>query len=234
MKQIKTTGVIFILIGTIFTIVFSTILINQITFQKTAEKGIAVITNIEEYYSTDSDGNRTTNHDVYIEYTVNQEQYSAELNEYVSGWRVGKEIEIYYDPNNPSHVQTGASTMMLFFFAPFCLLFVGIGLFLLLGNSKGKRKKMMETGTQITVTINQVFRNTSFQVNGQSPFVIECSWVNPTTGITCIMKSENLWVNPQPIIEQKGITALNAYIDMNNPKKYYIDVENIKNSVQVL
>lgn len=40
-------------------------------------------------------------------------------------------------------------------------------------------------------------------------------------------KSLNLWNNPESIIEEKNIKVLPVYINMNNKKQYYVDVDSL-------
>ena len=42
-------------------------------------------------------------------------------------------------------------------------------------------------------------------------------------------KSENIWLNPERIIERNHIDILPVYIDPKNPKRYYVSIEKIEN-----
>ena len=61
----------------------------------------AVITEINR--RRDSDGDTT--YDVWVEYEVKGKTYEQEIDTYVSSYKVGKEIEVIYDKNDPERVQ---------------------------------------------------------------------------------------------------------------------------------
>ncbi len=58
----------------------------------------ATITNIRTYGSRDS-----VEHVVDVEFVVDGEHYTGELNEYSSSMYVGKKVKIYYDPACPGN-----------------------------------------------------------------------------------------------------------------------------------
>ena len=190
----------------------------------------AIITEINR--RRDSDGDTT--YDVWVEYEVKGEKYERELSSYVSSYRVGKEIEVIYDRNDPGRVQTKNEEKI------FTWIFSGIGgVFAVLGIGgllagvfgKNKREKLRQTGTMIYAKYDGVDVNTALQVNGQSPFNIVCSWLNPEDNKTYIFRSENLYYNPQSIIESMGITTFPVYIDMENKKNYTIDISMIEEKI---
>ncbi len=40
-----------------------------------------------------------------------------------------------------------------------------------------------------------------------------------------MFKSRNIWSNPEDIIEEKNIKQFPVYIDKNNKKKYFVDID---------
>ncbi|WP_347049541.1 hypothetical protein [Flavobacterium olei] len=76
-------------------------------------------------------------------------------------------------------------------------------------------------GKQITTKFDNVALNTSYKVNGRSPFVIYSQWLNPSTNELHLFKSENIWFDPANYILTEEIKVL---IDPVNPKKYYMDI----------
>lgn len=89
---------------------------------KNAEKTTAEISEIDSYYSGSSRLGSKKHYNVIVEYVVDGEVYERTLNEYNSGMYEGKEIEIYYNPDNPSEIKTGSKILEIILWesADFC------------------------------------------------------------------------------------------------------------------
>ena len=220
--------IIFFGIGLIFVIIGIVICANIFNYKNKVET-TGIITEIGSY--RDLYGQRENS--VYVEYTVDGRVYESALNGYSSNFYEGKEIEIYYDINNPSKI--GVKSIDLVF-----LIFPGIGsIFLVIGGVgiiiKGRRKalekKLMSYGDKVFAKIIDVCNNTRYTVNGRHPYVIICQWNNEIDGKEYIFKSGNLWFDPTFAIEQKNIDTLPVYIDMKNKKKYVIDTSILADEV---
>jgi len=98
---------------------------------------------------------------------------------------------------------------------------VGFGIFFFNKRKENKIQSLKDTGTRIVTEIQSVSLNTSYKVNGRSPFVIYSQWKNPATSEIHVFKSDNIWFDPTDYIKKEEITVL---IERNNPKKYYTDL----------
>ncbi|XKM13833.1 hypothetical protein RCS94_01330 [Orbaceae bacterium ac157xtp] len=84
------------------------------------------------------------------------------------------------------------------------------------------KKDLLKNGRPVPAKVKSVYYNEALQVNGRSPFVIECHWVDPSNPSSLhIFKSHNIWFDPSDFIRSENITV---YIDQNNPKRYYVDL----------
>lgn len=219
-------GIIFLIIG---------IFINSEVFLIPEQDRVytnAIITHID----IDHDSNEDTTHEVYIKYSADGKEYESELNMYSSSYYEGKEIEVYYDKNNPSNVETDEANNMLSIIliaigGSFALI-SGIVLFIQLRNSSISRK-LQRNGLRIDAVYIETILNTTYEVNGMSPYKIICKWKNPNTGIEYEFKSNNIWDNPQYAIENNNITKIPVYIDPENPEKYYVDVKEIQEKINM-
>lgn len=223
MKEHRLENVIWIIfasIGLIFVVIGLAMSGNIFNYANKVDT-VGIITEIIPYTTSDN----SINHKVYVSYTVEGNEYESMLNSYSSGFYEGKEIEIYYDKDNPGKI--GVKSLDLLF-----LIFPGIGLiFLILGatgllvniNKRRVEKRLKETGELIYANYVETVLNTSYQVNGKTPYNIICEWNNPQDNNKYIFKSKNIWINPQNIIEEKNIKQFPVYI--NNKKKYIIDTE---------
>lgn len=186
----------------------------------------ATITDIETSYEADGD----SSHEVYVEYQVNGKIYKSELNSYVSSYREGKEIEVYYDKNNPSKVQAEDSSKILeiiFILLGGICTVIGGGMLFAKFKKIAVNKNLKLNGERIDAEYVETIVNTSYTVNNRHPYRIICKWKNPNTGLEETFKSENVWENPEYIIESRGIKKIAVYIEPQNPKKYFMDVDTL-------
>ena len=226
MKQEKSEYLlwgIFFTIGLIFVIIGSIICLNIFNYKNKIDTNgtITHITSDRDY------DNENIDHDVYVKYTVNDREYESRLNSYSSSFYEGKQIKIYYDKNNPNLI--GVKSLDLLF-----LIFPGIGLIFFIIGATGliikikkniSGNKLKETGNRIDAKYIETTLNTTYSINGKSPYNIICEWINPTDSKTYTFKSKNLWYDPEDIIYRKKITTFPVYVDMNNIKKYIVDTD---------
>jgi hypothetical protein len=230
MKVLKFCFGIFFGVGLIFFVIGIVMLSNSSTEGMIETK--ATITNIESSCSYGYDDDDDCNYKTTISYRANGKEYTKVLTEYSSTYYEGKEITIHFDKENPNKVITQLSKFLVWMFIGMGALFIligGIGFFVIIKN-RSKAKKLKAEGNFMPIAISEVKYNSSITVNGVSPYNIICNWMNPADGIEYKFKSENLYFNPNPILEAHGIKELNVYFDISNPKRYYVDVEDLKNN----
>ncbi|AUG07145.1 DUF3592 domain-containing protein [Pseudomonas sp. S09G 359] len=143
-----------------------------------------------------------------------------------SSYAVGEKVEVLYSSSDPAGAKLksffalwGATLVMAIMGAVF--LSIG-GLIFLIGVLKGrKRAYLQRNGVAIEAKIQSVEVKTNISMNGQSPFVVVCQWLNPMTRQLHTFESENIWFDPTPYIEQDTVTVL---VEKDNPEKYYVDI----------
>ncbi len=230
MKENKLENLIWIIlasIGAIFVIIGLVVFGSVFNYENKVDS-VGTITEILSYRST----NHNINHEVYVSYTVEGKEYKSRLNSYSSSFYEGKEIDIYYDKDNPNKI--GVKSLDLLF-----LIFPGIGLiFLIIGgtgilvkiNKKKSEENLKENGKLIYANYVETVLNTSYRVNGKCPYNIICEWNDTLDNKKYIFKSKNIWINPEKIIKEKDIKQFTVYID-NDRKKYVIDVDILTENV---
>ena len=229
MKSVKFIWVFFAIFGLIFLGVGGIFVIPNLLNNENKIETTGIISEMTSYRDHDGD----THYNVFVTYEVNGEKIESELNGYMSGFYEGKEIEIYYDKNNPIKIGTkGLDAVML--------LFPGMGLlFFLIGAcgfanciKKDKMKKRLkDTGEIIYATYVESNYNRNYSVNGRHPYYITCEWQNPMDNKRYLFKSENIWTNPERIIRDRSITTFPVYINMSNMKEYLVDISIITNDI---
>lgn len=217
-------------IFTIFAIVGAAIIMGGVfwissnsRFKETAIETQATIVDIDTY--RDSDGE--THHTVYVEFEVDNNIYEGTLGYYSSNMYIGGQTDIYYDPLNPNDFKSTSNDFGGIILVGMGLIFFVIGagaIFNAIGK-KGRNNKLKETGTRIFAEFDRIELNRSYQVNGRSPYRIICHGINNDYNE---YMSENLWKNPERFIKERGITNFSVYIDIENPKKYYMSLEELE------
>lgn len=79
------------------------------------EKIMAVITAVETADGADADGADTKTYTYYVDYTFKNVEYSHIVLDYSEpGYKVGKELEIYCDPDDPAKIKSDSKTMLIY------------------------------------------------------------------------------------------------------------------------
>ncbi len=216
-------GSIFFILGLVLAIVGGIRYADYNKFMETAETTQATISDIEEdvYYRK---GRRRTRHHAWVEYIVDDIIYNQKLDSYNSSMYIGADIEVYYDPADPSDVRTGS-------LVPEILLFSMGGGFAVLGGvfliiviaKKNKVKNLKLNGEQLTGTIINITQNRAVRINGRHPFKAECQVKNPFDGETYLYSSENINADISPFIGSQ----VTVYVDKNKKSKYYVDMDEL-------
>lgn len=220
--------IIFFSIGLIFFLIGVIICANIFNYENKIETTGAIT---EISYHNHSRGN--SSYDVYVSYNVDNTQYESKLNSYSSSFYEGKEIDIYYDKENPSKIGIKSLDLLFLMFPGFGLIFViigGIGIIIKIKKKKDE-KKLKTTGKTIYANYVETVANTSYRVNGKHPYNIICEWNNPLDNKKYIFKSKNLWINPESIILEKNIKQFPIYIDESNKKKYIVDTDSLTEDI---
>lgn len=219
---------IFASIGAIFVLLGSILCINIFNYNNKIDT-TGTITNISSYRNNDGD----ENHEVYVSYNVNGKEYKSRLNSYSSSFYEGKNIEIYYNKDNPNKIGVKSLDLLFLIFPGIGLIFVIIGVTGILVKIKRKmlEKRLKENGEIIYADYVETVINTTYSVNGIHPYNIICEWNNPMDNKKYIFKSKNIWLNPESIILEKNIKQFPIYLYKNSKKKYVIDIDNLTEDV---
>lgn len=216
MKLNTRFGIIFMAIGIlIFTLTFASFK-NTINFTEKSIKTQAVITNIESYTE-----NETINHKIYIDYELNNQNYSTYITDYSFSMYEGKEITVLVNAENPTqvryHIWLGPC-IFLFFSIAFCTF--GLRDLILATKEALKQKKAKKYGKQITAKIIDIGVQTNISINNKHPQYLICEY----DGLygKQIFKSESRMDFYDDLI---GMDITVYFVD---EKIYYVDLDSIK------
>lgn len=229
MKKINDylVGIIFFIVGVIFLIVLLIFNYNDKKFINNSVKVIGVIEDIRVDYGIDDE-----TYDVYISYKdLNGQMHRGKSNYSSNLMNVGDKIDVYYDINNPSSFKVKPDDFFNYIFLGMSSLFIILGSFLLILPimKKNQNKKLLKNGIRLVATINSVIIDNRYQVNGKSPYVIYASFIYHD--LVYEAKSNNIWYNAEFIVNNYNIKELPIYIEVNNPKKYYLDTSELEKYV---
>ncbi len=113
----------------------------------------------------------------------------------------------------------------------FLLVFGGIGaVFLLLGvvflalmfRRNAIQKAILAEGHHVMATVTGIMPNYNIRVNGRSPYVAECSYTDPDTGVVHLFRSRNIYFDPTSILMDAQVAV---YLRPHDYRHYYVDVD---------
>ena len=134
-----------------------------------------------------------------------------------------------------SFFSRGAEREVMLFFP---LIFIGMGaIFFILGlflislevRKRRRQKRAIEGGQFVYAEVSGVGINTSVNVNGRSPYYVECHYKDPTTGIVHIFRSRDIYFDPSGIMTGMFIPV---YVVPGNFDEYYVDVDAVLPKVE--
>lgn len=222
-KILKLIFVFFAVVGIILLIIAVLVFISNNKFASQADEIEGVIETIETYRGSNGD----IDHKVYVSYTYNGKEYNnVRIRFYSSNMYEGKDIVLYCDPKNPERVvMKGADLFTFLLLTVMGIIFICVGIIpvSVLIYKRAKKNKVRSTGRSLYATVEEISYNTSYTVNGRHPYVVYCIYRDDYRNITYHFKSENLWVNPEPVLTVGSM--IKVYVEESNYNNYYVDTE---------
>ena len=228
MKNIKDylVGIIFLIIGIIFGIIITVMKISENKFINNSIETIGIIENIRYNYSTFDDNDSI---DVIISYQDKQgKKYTNKSDYYSSNMQEGEKITVYYSKDNPNKFIVKKADFFNYIFYGMSSLFIILGIILIIIPYIKKKKglNLRYTGIKLMATITSVSLNKSYNINGKSPYVIYANYIY--NDLVYEAKSNNIWYEVEYILNTYQIKELPIFINPTNPKKYYLDINEIE------
>lgn len=216
-------GVIFAALGILMLVMILCISASWNSFKETAREVTAVITDIDVRRTATRKNGKTrhrTEHTVYIEYTVDGNEYRNTLGYYNGGMAEGDNVTILYDPENPDRHMSDP-TVSCIVMGVFLLIFGGIGLGFLMCEFNRSRfvNRLIEKNLYV-VCYDWEEVTSGTKVNNVRYKQIICYYED--LGRSFQFRSAPYHPNKCPFIHGQPITV---YVDLEKPKKYYVYME---------
>lgn len=168
-----------------------------------------------------------------VAYTVDGMTYRSWFQGHSSNYFQGKEIPIRYDLEDPSVIE--GKDMDILYFIPCMpglvfLVMGGIGLGIAVSKQR-LESRLRKTGRRVYAEYVETRVNYMLQINSRHPYEVVCQWRNPEDGKLYMLKSKNLWTDPDFAIGQKGIRQFPVYMNPQDPRQYVVDVDMLQQDV---
>lgn len=155
---------------------------------------------------------------------VEGKKMEADLSYYSSSMHVGDPIEVYYQPDNPSKVEskTGAG-MGFWIFLSFGLVMILIPITILIvrGVTMFYGSRLKRHGIVLKAKIDKLEEDTSTGIDNHHPFIIYCSACLPD-GTKQTFRSSNAWYEREAL---ENLSTVCVYVHPRKSSRYYVDVD---------
>jgi hypothetical protein len=154
-------------------------------------------------------------------------EFSPAETESPSPYALGETVDVLYLPQEPKSAKLdhywslwGGATILGILGAVFFLM-GGIFLIVLVRGASGRNAALKQTGVPVDTTFHEVKR-LNISVNGQNMYRIVTTWRDPALQVVHFFTSGMLDYNPTDSFDRSK--PIRVYIELNNPKKYFMDL----------
>lgn len=215
---------IFGLIGVVFAVIGTVFFVKSATLKLTGETTQGRV--VEVARKRDSDGDVTYQPTVDFTTVAGESvTFTSDVSSSSFNYAPGTPVGVIYDPSAPHDAAIDSVfTVWLFpgIFMAFGYGFTGIAGYMVYRERARAAliERLKTSGQRIDATVTEVGQNTSWKVNGRSPYSIYAQ--AEVNGGVQIFQSENVWFNPSEFVKN-GQTVSVVY-DPTDSKKYYVDI----------
>lgn len=138
----------------------------------------------------------------------------------------GEKVSLRYDPANPESARLDSFTEnwllpLIFGLLGSVFTAIGVGAGVYAWRKKKALAWLRANGTRVQAKFTGADYDTSYKVNGRSPWRLTAQWQNPATGTIHTFRSDAIWFDPAGCV--KGET-LEVLINKDNPSMYHLDL----------
>lgn len=170
-KNEKKIFAILLLVSLIMIAASTIFVVRNANYTKNGIKTLATITKLES-----RSGENGRSYDVYVEFFINGVKYEGHLDTYVFTMKVGKQVPVYYLPDNPNDFTYGGNQIFLISILYFSGIFTLCIAFVF--PISAIKRKQLETfklnATQIKARINDIVYHDKSSFLGKHLLKISC------------------------------------------------------------
>lgn len=224
-KKNNLINIVFLLAGLGVLILGIFLQLSNNKFIKESVKTKATITKIEKEYDGED-----TRYYVEVSFDVDGRTHTGVLSEWNATMEEGGTTTVYYKKSNPDTFRGPTSNYIGYIVCGFGVIMVAVFAVSLIKKVKFKQLKnnLKTCGKRVDAKINSVNLDSSLTVNGVSPYIVSASYVDPTDKKLYTFNSEQIWFDPTPIIDNNMMETIPVYMDINDPTKYIVDIDEFK------
>ena len=130
-----------------------------------------------------------------------------------------------YGKNHPENMD-GDPMLFLFVFSGIGAVFLVLGVvfLILMFCRRSLQSQIFTEGHYIMAQVTSVMPNYNVRVNGRTPYIAECSYTDPDTGVLHLFRSRNIYFDPTSILMDAQVAV---YLRPHDYRHYYMDVDAI-------
>ena len=220
---LKLMGIIFLSVGVLMGVIGIVLGYVESTYDDKYDEISAEIVNIE--YKRKS--NNEKEYDVFVSYKYEGEAYeNIEISLYDSSMYVGKNINIYIDPDNPSKTHIKSTGLNIIVFGGGAIGFILIAIPIFVASGQHGRHKLVDKGQgeAIYATVLSI-ANANNKQNDIPAYIVKAIWRDPQ-GTMHEYRSQKVYFDPAEYITEGEL--IKVYINPKNYDKYYVCVQELK------
>jgi len=193
----------------------------EANFRRVAIETTAVITSIVVSRGSESDSR-----DVFVRFDVHGQEYRGRI-DWRRGMAVGREVTVFYNPDNPQNFITRPNHLGMLF----SVFIGGVCLSICLGGfyKQFKYKSLFLNGKRITATFIEL-KPGNIKMGDQKCCNLICEYHDEISGIAYLFKSENIWT--VPYFGHQQIPLVPVFVDPCDYSKYYVVVDEFFGAIE--
>ena len=180
-----------------------------------------VISNIETYTDSDSDGVYHTYHRAFVSYDVCGKNYKVKLSDYNFLMHEGDPITLYYlsddDPSSADYVSLASDMIVLIILGGiFGVIGIGFGIAYIRNILK---KRLLSTGISVMANVTYCGYG-NVKIDDRRTYVVKCEWTDES-GIYHAYKSGPFMYDPTDKLLNNQVEV---FVNPNNYNKYCVNL----------
>jgi len=162
-----------------------------------------------------------------VGYSVDGQAYQIAASEHGPQFATGQQLNLCYNPGDPSQAQTCSSrtAMVVFCGAGLAGAAAAVVIGVWIAVRRGNAARVISDGTVVSADITGARNSRSMHWGKKTLWRLTCAWTEPATRRRFEFTSPSLLcTDPRPALDAAKVTALPVYVDQHDAaKRYFVD-----------